>query len=97
MGHTMEKTLWKVAATSSAVLAGIAMRKALTAGWRKAKRGTDPPVNPADRQTDWMEALAWAAATGVGVGIARLMATRGVAAGWEKYTGGLPPGLQDVS
>ena len=64
--------------------------------WTKARK-TTPPTNPAARDTQWSEALAWTIATSIGVGIARLVATRGAAAGWEKATGALPPGLEEVS
>jgi hypothetical protein len=97
MGQTAEKTAWKLAATVSAVVASIAIRKVLMAGWKKSHKGNLPPTNPADRQTQWTEALAWSAATGLGVGIARMIATRGAAGAWEKLTGALPPGLEEVS
>ncbi len=96
MGQTAEKTAWKVAATVVAIVAGIAARKALVAGYVKARNG-NPPTNPAARDTEWREALAWTVATSIGVGIARLIAQRGAAAGWEKLTGELPPGLREVS
>lgn len=94
MGQTLENTAWKLAVTVSAIVAGVVMRKTVTAAW-KGVRKSDPPSNPADRNTDWPEALAWAAATGLAVGIARLLATRGAAAGWERYTGVVPPGVVD--
>lgn len=96
MGQTAEKTAWKVAATGSGILAGVLTRKLIVAGWKAAK-GTNPPTNPAARETQWSEALIWTIATSIGVGIARLVATRGAAGAWEKATGALPPGLQEVS
>ena len=96
MGQTAEKTAWKIAATGSGVIAGVLTRKLIVAGW-KAARGSNPPTNPAARETQWSEALIWTLATSVGVGIARLVATRGVAGAWQKATGALPPGLQEVS
>lgn len=96
MGTTAEKTAWKVAATGSGILAGVLTRKLIVAGWTAAK-GTNPPTNPAARETQWSEALIWTLATSIGVGIARLVATRGAAGAWEKATGALPPGLQEVS
>ncbi len=96
MGQTAEKTAWKIAATGAGIIAGVAARKVIVASWKAAKK-TDPPTNPAARDTQWGEALIWTIATSIGVGIARLIATRGAAAGWEKATGGLPPGLQEVS
>ncbi len=82
--------------TTAGIIAGVAARKVIVASWKAAKK-TDPPTNPAARDTQWGEALIWTIATSIGVGIARLIATRGAAAGWEKATGGLPPGLQEVS
>ena len=96
MGTRAEKTAWKVAATGAGVLAGVITRKAIVAGWVAAK-GTNPPTNPAARSTQWSEAIIWTVATSIGVGIARLVATRGAAGAWEKATGALPPGLQEVS
>ena len=96
MGQTAEKTAWKVAATAAGVAAGYVARKGIIAAWTKAKK-TNPPVNPAARDTGWGEALAWTVATSIGVGIARLIATRGAAGAWEKATGALPPGLKEVS
>lgn len=96
MGHTMEKTAWKLAASGAAVVAGIAVRNLLMSVW-KAVAKNDPPNNPADPATGWGEALAWTAVTGLAVGVARMVASRGAAAGWQKATGKLPPGLQEVS
>lgn len=96
MGQTAEKTAWKVAATGAGLIAGVLTRKVIVASWKAAK-GTNPPTNPAARETQWSEAIIWTIATSIGVGIARLVATRGAAAGWEKATGALPPGLQEVS
>jgi Protein of unknown function (DUF4235) len=96
MGHAMEKTMWKLAATGAAVVAGMAVRSALMSLWRAVMKN-EPPNNPADPATSWGEAIAWTAATGLAVGVARMVASRGAAAGWQRYTGTLPPGLQDVA
>jgi hypothetical protein len=96
MGHAMEKTMWRLAATGAAVLAGIAVRSALMSLWRSVTKH-EPPNNPADPATSWGEALAWTAATGLVVGVARMLASRGAAAGWRRATGSLPPGLQEVA
>ncbi len=56
-----------------------------------------PPTNPAARQTEWNEALLWTLATSIVVGIARLLATRGIAGAWQKATGQMPPGMEEVS
>jgi hypothetical protein len=97
MGQTAEKTAWKLAAVGSGVIAGIVVRKVLMTGWKATHKGHTPPTNPANRDTQWSEALTWTLATSIGVGIARLVATRGAAGAWEKFTGNLPPGLEEIS
>ena len=76
--------------------AGILGRKVATSGWKLAT-GSAPPADPADRQTSWREALAWAAASGAVMQIARLLTTRKVADYWAKSTEEPPPGGQGSS
>jgi hypothetical protein len=96
MGHTVEKIAWKITAIGSGVLAGLVVKKAIVAAW-KATMKDDPPANPAAPGTSWTDALPWTVATAAGAAVARLVAERGAAAGWEKATGHLPPGLEDVA
>ena len=93
MGETAEKLSWQVLATAAAVGAAIVVRKVLKATW-SSFRPEDPPENPADPDVDWGEAIAWTAATGLVVGIARMIAGRGAAGVWAKATGTRPPGLR---
>lgn len=95
MGHNVEKITWKVAAAGAGIVAGLAVRALLTAGWKAARR-QEPPTNPAAPGTGWGEALAWTVATAAGMGAAKLVAVRGAAVGWRKATGQLPPGLEDA-
>jgi hypothetical protein len=97
MSRRMEETAWKVVGTGGAILAGILARKALIAAWTKSARMPNPPTNPASRTTSWGEAIGWTVASGVVVAIARLLAERGAAAGWQKAMGSLPPGLEEVT
>jgi hypothetical protein len=87
---------WKLFATVSAAAAGIATRKALTATFRKTT-GRPPPANPEAPSTSWQEALGWAAASGAAMGLARMLATRKAAVVYQKSTGHLPAGLEDVN
>lgn len=85
----VSKLMWKVAgAAAGAVATGLA-RAVLAGAWRKA-RHEEPPQNPASPSTSWPQAVAWAAASGVGLGVARLVAQRGAAAAWKRRTGHLP-------
>ena len=86
---------WKVVGVTTGLAAAKATRKAMDVGWSRT-RGGEPPRNPASRETDWSDAIAWAVASGVALGLARLLAARGTARLWEKATGSLPPGLETV-
>lgn len=90
IGQTLERILWKAAAAGAALVAGLAVRKALEAGWHAA-RSTEPPEGPADPSASWGEALGWTVVTAVGMGMAKVVAARGAAAGWHKATGHHPP------
>lgn len=63
-------------ALGAVALAGVAARNAVHKGWKLGTR-REPPLNPANRDTPWQEAVAWAVCSGVIVGLARLFARRG--------------------
>ena len=79
------------------ILTGIAARKVsekvLDQIWLKTKR-TSPPADPASPGTPWAEALSWAVASGIAVGVTRLVATKGVATAKMKITGKVPEGME---
>lgn len=83
---------WQIIAMVSAGVAGIAARKLLEGSWQVVKRD-EPPQNPAARSVDWSEAIAWTVASGLAMGVGRLLAQRGAAAGWKKVYGHYPRGL----
>ena len=62
----------------------------LALAW-KAVHGATPPPVPADRRSSWTDALSWAIATGVGAGVARLVAIRTAARVWEAAIHERPP------
>lgn len=80
---------------ASTVVATIAARKALTASWKVAT-GKQPPVNAAHPDVSVPEAVAWASASGVAVGLARMLASRKAADYYRRSTGHLPANLEDV-
>ena len=86
----MKKLSYNAVSTIAGLVAAVAARKIVSALWRS---DTETPLNPADRRTSWREALAWGLATAVGAAVARIVALRGAAAGWEKMTGETPPGV----
>lgn len=80
--------VWSLAATAAAVTAAGLAKRLLTKGW-VAKRGK-VPGNPASGETTWGEAMAWAAASGVVLGVVRLLAQRGVAEIFQRQRGAVP-------
>jgi Protein of unknown function (DUF4235) len=55
--------------------AAFAARKMLHFAWKKVT-GREPPEHPEDPQVALGEAVTWALVLGVGVGMARMLATR---------------------
>jgi Protein of unknown function (DUF4235) len=87
---------WKAGTVGLGALTGLLTQRVLEVIW-KAVRGSTPPKVAADRRSSWADALSWAVATGVGVGVARLLAVRSAAALWEAAVHEPPPelGLDD--
>jgi hypothetical protein len=59
----------------AAAAAGFATRKVMSIAWKKVV-GKEPPTHPEDPEVALVEALGWAAAMGVAMSTARLLATR---------------------
>lgn len=74
-----EDTGWTLLVSAAALTASFAARAALKESWKLITK-KDPPLNPADSETAWDEALMWTVASGVLVGLCRLAARRGAAA-----------------
>jgi hypothetical protein len=79
------------------IATGVVIRKismqVLDKVWRKTKH-SEPPADPASPGTPWVEALSWAAASGIAVGVGRLVATKGAATAKMKMTGKVPEGME---
>ncbi len=87
---------WKAVTVGLGALTGLVTQRVLEVIW-KGLRGSTPPKVAGDRRSSWADALSWAVATGVGVGVARLLAMRSAAALWEAAVHEPPPelGLDD--
>ncbi|CAO5251083.1 DUF4235 domain-containing protein [Frankia sp. AgKG'84/4] len=92
MAKAASKLGWKVVGGAATALAGTAASRGVTIAYRKVRK-SDPPVNPADPDTALVEAIAWAAISGLAIGLGRLAAERAVARGWSRATGTPPPGM----
>jgi Protein of unknown function (DUF4235) len=87
--------IWSVYGLGATVLATIVARKAMTVSW-KAATGKPPPQNPAHPDVSLAEAVVWSTASGVAVGLARMIASRKAADYYRRSTGHLPANLEDV-
>lgn len=85
--------IWSAFSLAAALGAAAVAKKGLDGGW-KAATGKQPPENPADPDVDVWEAVAWAAASGTFVALAKMFAQRRAANYYVKSTGHLPPPLQ---
>ena len=86
----------KLIGIATGIVVRKASMKALDAVWRRTKH-SEPPADPASPGTPWMEALLWAAASGIAVGVGRLVTTKGVATAKQKLTGKAPKGMEGPS
>lgn len=70
-----QETLWSLVGSAAAVAASMmARRTADKAYWHEV--GEAPPANPDEPDVGWRQALLWGAATGVLVGVARVVGRR---------------------
>jgi hypothetical protein len=86
------KRSWKILGSTAGLVAGIATAKALDATWKTAT-GKEPPDEPESPEIGNREALAWAAVSGMAMGVAKMYATRRAANYWVRSFGTLPPGM----
>lgn len=61
-------------------------------GWKTFTKH-DPPENPSDPGVQWKDAFMWGAATGLGIGMSKVLMQILVDASWEKYKGPRPSGV----
>lgn len=89
--------MWKLVSVITGLLGGLLARKLIRATYQAVRKDTAPatPFDPTNPQFSWPDALLWAAAAGVGLGIAKVMSARLAAIGWEAATGTLPPGFEE--
>ena len=87
---------YKIMAMVATLVGAAVARKILTIGW-KTTTGKEPPANPEDPNVTWGEAASWAIASGVVVGLVKLIAQRQVASTWRRASGHLPPGLEETA
>ena len=85
--------IWTVFSLVSALGAAALAKQVLDRLWN-VSTGKQPREHPADPDVEIWEAVSWAVASGVAVGIARMIAQRKAATYYARSTGHLPPDLQ---
>lgn len=89
----MGNMVWKLLGTGSAIVAGIVANKVINLAWKKAGRDTE--IDPTNPESPVVEALAYAALAGLGMGLARTMTSRKMAQYYQRSTGHLPPEMEE--
>lgn len=88
----MKSTMFKAVSVLAGAGAAVGSRALIGKLWP----GGAPPKNPADRGVTWKDAITWAVASGIGAGVARIVAYRAAAGGWEKLTGDVAPDMSST-
>ena len=87
--------MWKLLSAGVGMLCGLLARKLMRAGYQLVRKdaATPSPFDPTKAGFSWADTLLWAAAAGIGLGIARVVSARVAVMSWEVATGTLPPGV----
>lgn len=84
-----QRLLWNIYAGAVGALTAVVAQKAVRGAWKVAT-GDEPP-DPNDPATPLNEALIWALAGGIGIGMAQLLTNRFAANRWEAAMGSPAP------
>lgn len=85
-----DRQKWGLVAGTAGAFGAFVTRSGLETAW-KLTMGDDPPKNPAARDVPWRDAILWTVATGVVIGLGRLIAERAAVSAWDRATGRMPP------
>lgn len=96
VANPVVKVVWKLTSYAFVIPAGIMARRATEKVWTRT-RHTDPPGNPAAPGVTIVEALGWAAISGVAYAAGRMFAAQAATRMWKTLTGSLPPDVADIS
>lgn len=85
-----EKVIWNVYSGILGALATFIAQKLITKAW-EAATGEEPP-DPNDPEAPFVQAVIWAAASGLGVGVTQLSMNRFIQRRWLNNMGHAAPG-----
>ncbi len=88
--------VWLLETTVTGMLGAMIAQKLIRALYRAIRKEAPASVfDPDNTRFSWPNVVLWAAAAGVGLGIAKVTSARVARIGWEVATGTLPPGVTD--
>jgi hypothetical protein len=89
--------MWELESSIIGSVGGLIATKLIRAAYRATRQDKSPDAvfDPTSARFSWPDALVWAAAAGVGLGIAKVLSARVAAVGWEVATGTPPPGMEE--
>jgi len=96
MAILSEKHMLQVTAGAAAAIAGIAVRNLVEKSWTTFRDDETAPENPAASGVSWGDAIAFAALSGVMVAVARVVAKRSATAGFQRWVGHRPAGIEET-
>lgn len=82
--------VWKLLVIALSRPISGALRDLAEKAWARARPG-DPPRTPSDPQVRWLDALLWAAMSGLSLTVGQLAAERGAGGIWRFFGGGETP------
>jgi hypothetical protein len=90
---------WTLVSAAVGLLGAMVVKRLMRAAYELVRRDPDAPspFDPTVAGFSWPNALAWAAAAGIGLGAAKVISARVAVAGWEAATHSPPPGLDEAS
>jgi Protein of unknown function (DUF4235) len=93
---TGRERIWLLESTVTGMFGAFVARKVIRAVYRAIRKQEPASVfDPSSSRFSWPDVLVWAAASGIGLGIARVMSARVASIGWEVATGTRPPSIGD--
>ena len=96
MAGAASRFAFKLVAVAVAIPIGRVVSASTSKAWEAARPGR-APVNPRDADTNWKDALIWAALSGFGVSVAQLATTKGADTIWRAMTGHPSPRPKQLS
>jgi hypothetical protein len=91
------KRMWELESSIIGSVGALIATKLVRAAYRAIRKDKSPDAvfDPSSARFSWPDAVVWAAAAGVGLGIAKVLSSRVATVGWEVATGTLPPGVEE--